>query len=413
MPASVLLFLAGLGVGSVAVVLAWLWSRQETVARLARLEAERDAAARALLDQRAMLTQNESQARETLAAVSREALSETRAELLESTDAILAPVRQTLERVRTHLIDVDRAREGSQQAVTAELRSLMTAQEQLRSATEGLTAALRSPNVRGRWGEIQLRRVVELAGMLPRCDFTEKPSMTTPAGERQTPDLVIHLPGGGSIVVDAKVPIDSFLSTVNARTDDQRTTLLAAHTRQVREHIRALGAKEYWRQFAHTPEFVVMFLPLEPLLSSAFEHDPTLLDQAAALRVIPATPTTLLALLKAVAYGWQQQAMAENAAEIQLLGRELYERLAVMVNHVESVGHNIKAAADSYDKFLGSLEQKVFPSARKFRELGVPATKTLESPDQLNLSLRRARREEAAERTTEGEVVQAESRFRT
>jgi DNA recombination protein RmuC len=412
MPASVLAFLTGLVLGSVSVLLLWLWSRQETAARLARLEAERDAAAKAREDQLSILTQTQADVRDAFAAVSRDALSDTRMELLQSADALLGPVRQTLERVRTHLADVDRAREGSHQALSAELRSVARAQDQLRSATEGLTSALRSPNVRGRWGEVQLRRIVELAGMLHQCDFTEKPSATTAEGQRQTPDLVVHLPGGSTIVVDAKVPIDAYLSAATAGADDERSALLTAHTRQVKDHIRALGAKEYWKQFEASPEFVVMFLPLEPLLSAAFEQDGTLLDQAAALRVIPATPTTLLALLKTIAFGWQQQAMAANAAEIQQLGRELYERLVVMVHHIDSVGGSIKAAADSYDKLVGSLEQKVFPAARRFRDLGVPATRIIDPPDQLSLSLRRPRREEGGERSPEGEIVQAESRFR-
>jgi DNA recombination protein RmuC len=406
------MFLAGAGAGALTVLVAWLWSRQHTAARLARLEAERDAAIKAQADQLQLLTTTQDDVRETFAAVSRDALTDTRNDLLQSADALLAPVRQTLERVRTHLQDVDRAREGSHQAVAAELRSVAHAQEQLRAATEGLTSALRSPNIRGRWGEVQLRRIVELAGMLHQCDFTEKVSTVTADGQRQTPDLVVHLPGGSTIVVDAKVPIDSYVAAANARTEDERLAGVAAHTRQVKDHIRALGTKEYWKQFESTPEFVVMFMPLEPLLAAAFEHDGTLLDQAAALRVIPATPMTLLALLKTVAYGWQQQAMAANAAEIQQLGRELYERLAVMVGHFEAVGGNIKAAADSYDKFIGSLEQKVLPSARRFRDLGVPATRTLDVPDQLSLSLRRVRKDELAERTGEGEVVQAESRFR-
>jgi DNA recombination protein RmuC len=196
------------------------------------------------------------------------------------------------------------------------------------------------------------------------------------------------------------VPIDAYLSASNARSDAERTSRLAAHARQVRDHIRALGAKEYWRQFEPAPEFVVMFLPLEPLLPAAFEEDSTLLEQAAALRVIPATPMTLLALLKAVAYGWQQQAIARNAEEIQSLGRDLYERLATLVDHLESVGRNIKLAADSYDRFVGSLEQKVLPGARRFRDLGVSSTKELGSPDPINLSPRRVTRDELTDTET-------------
>jgi DNA recombination protein RmuC len=334
------------------------------------------------------------QLREMFAALSKDALKENRQECLQNADSLLRPVRETLDKVQAQLTAVDKEREGSFRAVVTQLGSLAQSQEQLRQTTEGLSRSLRSPNVRGKWGEIQLRRIVELAGLLEQCDFIEKQSVTSEAGARQTPDLVIKLPGNTSIVVDSKVPIDGYLDAVNAKDDQQRATALAAHTRQLRDHVRNLGAKEYWKQFQPAPEFVVMFLPLEPLLAAAFEQDGSLLDQAASLRVIPATPMTLLALLKAVAYGWKQQQLATNAEEIQLLGRELYERLATMVAHLESVGLNIKQAADSYDRFIGSLEQKVLPGARRFKELGVTSTKELEVPEPLNLVVRRVRKDE-------------------
>ncbi|MEO8484196.1 MAG: DNA recombination protein RmuC, partial [Acidobacteriota bacterium] len=389
-------FLAiGIALGAGGVVILWLLERQRLVSDAARLVAERDGAVKALAEQRELLSATQVEVRETFAALSREALKDNRADFMHTADGLFAPVRETLNRVQTQLADVDRRREGTHEAVTTQLRSLAGAQEQLRVATEGLSSSLRSPNVRGKWGEIQLRRILELAGMLAQCDFTEKESSTTADGSRQTPDLIIRLPGGSTIVVDSKVPIDAYLSASSAATEPERQDHLKRHTRQVRDHIRALGAKEYWRQFSAAPEFVVMFLPLEPLLPAAFEQDATLLEQAASLRVIPATPMTLLALLKAVAYGWQQQAVAQNAEEIQLLGRELYERLTTMVDHLETVGINIKRAADGYDSFIGSLERKVLPSARRFKDLGVSTAKALETPDLLNLSVRRPRREAA------------------
>ena len=339
----------------------------------------------------------QTQLRDMIAALSREALTENRQDFLQNADALLKPVRETLDKVQAQLAAVDKDREGSFRAVVAQLGSLAQSQEHLRQATEGLSRSLKSPNVRGKWGEVQLKRIVELAGMLHQCDFLEKESVTAEGGSRQTPDLVIKLPGNTSIVVDSKVPIDAYLDAMNARDEGPRLTALAAHARQVREHIRSLGAKEYWKQFQPAPEFVVMFLPLEPLLGAAFEQDGSLLDQAASLRVIPATPMTLLALLKAVSYGWKQQQLATNAEEIQLLGRELYERLATMVGHLESVGTNIKQAADSYDRFIGSLEQKVLPGARRFKELGVSTTKELEIPDPLNLVVRRVKKDELTE----------------
>lgn len=401
-----LAFVVGGLLGAAVVLVLWLLSRQQFVGDLARLKAERDAALRAADEQRTLLSQTQEEVRDTFASLSRDALKENRDDFMHTADAILGPVRETLGKVQTQLAEVDRAREGSLQAVTTQLRSLASAQELLRAATEGLTRSLRSPNVRGQWGEVQLRRILELAGMLGQCDFVEKESILTSDGNRQTPDLIVRLPGGSNIVVDAKVPIDAYLAASNAKTDAERQVLLERHARQVRDHVRTLGAKEYWRQFSPAPEFVVMFLPLEPLLSSAFEQDGSLLEQAASLRVIPATPMTLLALLKAVAYGWQQQAVVENAEEIQMLGRELYERLATMVDHLETVGLNIKRAADGYDSFVGSLERKVLPSARKFKELGVSATKPLDTPDLLNLSVRRVRREELSARPDDTDLAQ-------
>ena len=230
--------------------------------------------------------------------------------------------------------------------------------------------------------------------MLGQCDFVEKESSTNGDGIRQTPDLIVKLPGATNIVIDSKVPIEAYLASTNARSEAERQDLLAAHARQVRDHVRTLGAKEYWKQFEPAPEFVVMFLPLEPLLPAAFEQDGTLLDQAAAARVIPATPMTLLALLKAVAYGWKQRQLADNAEEIRQIGRELYDRLATMVDHLGGVGRNIKQAAESYDRFVGSLETKVLPGARRFKDLGVSSTKELEVPEPLRIQLRRVEKPE-------------------
>ena len=388
-----LAILAALGSGA-GVALLFVLRQSRLGAEGARLAAELAASRQAADEQRARAAESDRQLRDSFAALSRDALRENRQEFAERADAVLQPVRETLDKVHAQLAEVDKAREGSFRAVASQLQSLAVTQDQLRATTEGLSQALRSPNVRGRWGEVQLRRIVELAGMLEQCDFVEKASGQTAEGTRQAPDLVVRLPGDSSIVIDAKVPIDAYLSATNARSDVERRTFLAGHARQVRDHIRALGGKEYWRQFEPAPEFVVMFLPLEPLLSVAFEQDGTLLEQAAALRVIPATPMTLLALLKAVAYGWQQQAIARNAEEIQILGRDLYERLATLVDHLESVGRNIKLAADSYDRFVGSLEQKVLPGARRFRALGVSSAKDLESPEPINLNPRRVTKEE-------------------
>jgi DNA recombination protein RmuC len=394
MPVILFYGLLGAVVGGLLVALVFTRRHAAVTAEAARLQAELGAAQRAAEEQRRQMAETEARLRETFSALSHDALKENRQEFAQRADHVLKPVKDTLEKVEAHLREVDKAREGTFRAVTTQLGALAEAQEQLRQAAEGLTRSLQSPNVRGRWGEIQLRRIVELAGLVEQCDFVEKETTASDAGTRQTPDLIVKLPGNASIVVDSKVPIDAFLAAGRARSDQDRTAALALHARQVRDHLRALGAKEYWRQFQPSPEFVVMFLPLEPLLAAAFEQDGTLLDQAASLRVIPATPMTLLALLKAVAYGWNQQQLARNAEEIQTLGRELYDRLATMVEHLEGVGRNIKQAADSYDRFIGSLEQKVLPGARRFKELGVSSTKDLEIPEPIHLSLRKVRRDE-------------------
>ncbi len=407
---SPLAFFAALAVVvlSAAAVIVSLLRQQQAAGEAARLRAELDLARGAAEEQKAALAEAQVQLRDTFAAMSREALKENRQDFLQNAGTLLQPVRETLDRVQTQLAAVDKEREGSFRQVAAQLGAVAQTQERLREATEGLSRSLRSPNVRGRWGEIQLKKIVQLAGMLEQCDFIEKESVTTDAGARQTPDLVVRLPGETSIVIDSKVPIDAYLDAADARDDAHRQACLALHVKQMRDHIRNLASKEYWKQFQPAPEFVVMFLPLEPLLAAAFEQDGRLLDQAAALRVIPASPMTLLALLKAVAYGWKQQQLARNAEEIQQIGRELYERLATMAGHLESVGANIKQAADSYDRFIGSLEQKVLPGARRFKELGVSSTKEIESPEPINLAIRRVKKDEllpAPEEVVEPELT--------
>lgn len=388
MPDFLLYGVVGALLGGAAVALVMMARQSQLAAERAALQAGLDAAERAATDQKTLLLESQAQVREAFAAMSHEALRQNRQDFLHNADAILKPMRDTLGKVQDHLIDVDKAREGSFRAVTSQLTQLSSAQKELREAAEGLTRSLKSPNTRGRWGEVQLRRIVELAGMVRNCDFTEKPTAEGEDGGRLQPDLIVRLPGDATVVIDAKVPIDAYLLASEARLDADRQRHTVSHVRQVRDHIRALGAKEYWKQFTTSPEFVIMFLPLEPLLASALEEDPSLLDQAASLRVIPATPLTLLALLKAVALGWRQEQLARNAEEIQQIGRELYERLGTMVGHLETVGKNLKQAGDSYDKFVGSLEQKVLPGARRFKELGVHSPEELEAPEKVRLALR-------------------------
>ncbi|HKV99430.1 MAG TPA: DNA recombination protein RmuC [Vicinamibacterales bacterium] len=404
------LMAAALGalVGAALVTIVFLVRQMRLAGETARLTAELEGAERALDDQRALVSQTQIQLREAFGSLSKDALKDNRADFVQHAENLLSPVRETLARVQTQLAQVDNAREGSYRAVHNELGVLRDSQEQLRKAADDLTRSLRSPNVRGKWGEVQLKRIVELAGMIEHCDFVEKETATTENGSRQQPDLVVKLPGEATIVIDSKVPIDAYLAATGAKDGAARDAQLAAHVRQMRDHIRTLGAKEYWKQFQPSPEFVVMFLPLEPLLQAAFEHDDSLLEYASSVGVVPATPMTLLGLLKAIASGWKQQQLAKNAEEIQQIGRDLYDRLSTMLEHLEGVGRGIKGAADSYDRFVGSLETKVLPGARRFKELGVSSAKEMEIPDQLSLSMRRVIKEELTGQPPSDDLVKIE-----
>jgi DNA recombination protein RmuC len=299
-------------------------------------------------------------------------------------ERLLEPVSRSLEKVDQQIQQVERQREGAYREISVQVRGLAQAHQQLQAETANLVSALRAPTVRGQWGELQLRRVVEMAGMLDYCDFETQPHVARSEGDLR-PDMVVRMPGGSSVVVDAKTPLHAYLEARAASDEEKRAAQLAAHARQVRDHVNQLGSKSYWSQFQPAPDFVVMFLPGEAFFGAALDVDPGLIEHAWSRKVIVASPTTLIALLRAVAYGWRQEQLAENAQRISEQGRELYDRLATWLGHFQRVGSALQTSVRAYNESVGSLKQRVLPGARRFRELGATGNAELAEPEQIDL----------------------------
>lgn len=325
-------------------------------------------------------------AKETLAKTQEQAKGELE-KRQEAVNNLVKPLKETMDAVKEQMQKVEKDRVGAYEALKEQVTSLTETQKALRSETSNLVTALRAPQVRGRWGEIQLRRVVEMAGMVNYCDFEEQTTLETEDG-RLRPDMVIRLPNERRIVVDSKAPLQAYLEALEAKDDATRETCLIRHARQVKDHIKKLGAKSYTQHLGFTPEFIVLFLPGETFFSAALEQDPGLIEHGVDQNVILATPTTLIALLKAVHYGWRQEALTENAMKIKELGEELYRRTAVLADHFSSVGTHLTRTVGAYNKSVGSLERRFLPSLRQFKELGAASGDEIPEITEVTTTLR-------------------------
>jgi DNA recombination protein RmuC len=377
----------GFALGAAA---AWLHARERIAGLRRDLEREREAG-----EQRAALLADTGALESTMKALAADALRDNNESFLElartqldqkeqAVQSLVAPIRESLDKVGTEVKALELARKHDVGTLTEHLRTVAASSERVRAEAASLTTALRRSEVRGAWGEMQLRNVVESAGMLAHCDFAEQVT-TASEGRMLRPDLVVRLPGGRQVVVDVKTPLSPLLDAASTEDDERRTALTRNFGRLVREHAAALDAKAYWQQFDQAPDFVIMFLPGESFYRAAIEQEPTLLD-VGRRRVILAGPTMLIMLLKAISLGWREEKVAESAAAVSELGRELYERLAVLTDHFVTLGKRLDGAVQAYNQSVGSFERRVLPQARRFAEHGVSTRRELPSPSPVERS---------------------------
>lgn len=364
----------------------------ETVKReKAIAETRMQETAKSIEDQKQLLDEARSKLSDTFKALSGDSLKSNNQAFLELAGKVIEPIKETLSKFERQVGAIEKDRVGTYEALKSQIGTFNVLQENLQGETRKLVDALKRPQVRGRWGEITLRRVVEAAGMSGYCDFEEQVSVDTDEG-RLRPDLLVRLPGDRTVVVDAKAPLKAYMEAIEAKDEKTREEALQRHAQQVRDHLKLLGAKAYWSQFKPTPDYVVLFLPGESFFSAALENDRSLMEDSMSGKVILASPTTLIALLKAVSYGWQQQQMAQNAEKIAKAGAELFDRICKFVEHLADVRNNLENATHSFNKAVGSLESRLIPGAKKLKELGAAADKDVEeiehidaAPRQLNL----------------------------